>query len=83
MAVKKAAFGGKIVDLKKSGLCDMTIGELMGKKKQIAPTEIVGAFWTALRQAEVNDKTRYFGTPKEIGEYLDKSEIMERKAKLK
>lgn len=76
------AFGGKVVDLKESGLADMTLGEMMGGKKRIAPTEVVGAFWKALRTAEVKDRTRYFGTPKEIGEELDKSEVRELKAKL-
>ena len=78
----KGAFGGKVVDLKESGLAEMTLGEMMGGKKRIAPTEVVGAFWKAIRQAEVDDGVCYFGTPKEIGDELDKSEIKERKAKL-
>lgn len=79
---KKEAFGGKIIDLKESGLYDMTLGEMIGKKR-IAPTEVVGALWKALREVELIDGICYFGTPKEIGYELDKDEIKERKAKLK
>ena len=83
MAEKKAAFGGKVVDLQNSGLGEMTISDLFGgEKKTIVPTEIVGAFWIALRTAEVEDKTCYFGTKKELGADLDKDEVKERKAKL-
>lgn len=78
----KAAFGGKVIDLKESGLYDMTLGEMLGKKR-IAPTEVVGALWKALREAEIADKTCYFGTPKEIGNELDASEVKALKAKLK
>lgn len=82
----KEAFGGKVVDLKASGLAEMTLGEMlqdvMGKKKRIAPTQVVGAFWKALREAEIKDKVRYFGTPEELGEELSKTEIKELKTKL-
>jgi len=81
MAAKKA-FGGKMIDLKSSGLGEMSIGELFPKKKTIAPTDLMGAFWKAVRRAEINDKTCYFGTPDELGETLDKSELKILKAKL-
>lgn len=77
------AFGGKVVDLKESGLDKMTIGSMMNGKKRIAPTEVVGAFWVALREAEVEDGIKYFGVPSEIGDELTKEELKERKAKLK
>lgn len=76
------AFGGKVIDIMESGIGDMTIAELVGKKP-IPPTAIVGPVWGALYAAEATDGVRYFGTKKELGKKLSKDEIKERAAKAK
>lgn len=77
----REVFGGKIVDLQKSGLANMTIHELFDGRDTIAPTELVGAFWKKIREHEINDRVRYFGTKDEIGARLNDADIKALKSK--
>lgn len=66
---KKVAFGGKVIDLKKSGLMDVPLGDLFKKeypKMQIPPTALMGAFWKKLRKLESKNDEVYFATPEEL-----------------
>jgi len=66
---KKKAFGGKVIDLKASGMADMKVSKLFEKefpKLTIPPTAVMGAFWKALRSLEKKAGAIYFGTPEEL-----------------